>query len=375
MNATSTLGVSLKQIEDWIEPAGVAGASVTVRLRGDEVATHVAGEAVPGLPVSRETLFGLASVSKPVTAALVMTLVDDGLVSLEEPVARFVPEFGAPAPTGTPEWEASRRLVTVRQALAHLTGLPEDLPPRTLRARDMPSLATLTDHLIALPLQFEPGTALRYSNAGYAVLGRLLERVTGEDIWAYARHRLLDPMGLTGIVARPSGSDAGRIAYVADAGSTGTDHEAYNSTYWRDLAIPWGGLYGTTRDVAAFAEQFIHSSNLPLSQRARELMIADQADGVSGGLTSLKVIWNPAHWGLGWEVKGTKRRHWTGDYTSPSTICHWGAAGTLVWADPECGVTVSVFGNRMTFSQWPFQPAARWSRLSNSIIAALGGGA
>lgn len=83
MNATSTLGVSLKQIEDWIEPAGVAGASVTVRLRGDEVATHVAGEAVPGLPVSRETLFGLASVSKPVTAALVMTLVDDGLVSLK----------------------------------------------------------------------------------------------------------------------------------------------------------------------------------------------------------------------------------------------------------------------------------------------------
>jgi beta-lactamase class C len=332
----------------------------------------VAGDASPGHSVTENTLFGLASVSKPVTAALVMCLVDDGRVSLEEPIVRFVPEFGSPSPDGISAWEAGRRLITVRQALAHLTGLPEDLPPGTVRARQMPSVEALTDHLIALPLQFEPGSELRYSNAGYALLGRLIERVAGQDIWAYARERLLGPMGITDIVARPNEIESHRIAQVADASHAGTEYESYNSRYWRDLAIPWGGLYGTSRAVAEFAEQFLFPSTMPLSSRARQLMTTDQAGGVDGGLTSLKVVWRPAHWGLGWEIKGSKRRHWTGDYTSPQTWCHWGAAGTLVWTDPSNGITVAMFGNRMSFSQWPFQPTALWSRLSNAIIAELG---
>ena len=107
----------------------------------------------------------------------------------------------------------------------------------------------------------------------------------------------------------------------------------------------------------------------PVSKRARELMTTDQAGGVSGGLAMLKLVWHPAHWGLGWEVKGSKRRHWTGEYTSPQTWCHWGSAGTLVWADPSIDLSVAVFGNRTTYSQWPFQPVARWARLSNAIIA------
>lgn len=372
LKTPAPVGNHLSMIDDWIDESGVSGAAVSVRVDGQEIASRYAGEQSPGVAVDEATLFGLASVSKPITAALVMALVDDGLVSLEEPIVRFVPEFAAPAPDGNSQLESTRRLITVRQALAHLTGLPEDLPPGTLRSRDMPDLATITDHLIAQPLQFEPASELRYSNAGYALLGRLVERVTGQDIWDFARDRLLGPMGLSAIVARPTVEQAGRIARVADAGSPGTEHEAYNSPYWRDLAIPWGGLYGTTRDIAAFAEQFTNGNSLPLSRRARALMITDQADGVAGGLTSLKLVWRPAHWGLGWEVKGSKRRHWTGDYTSSATYCHWGAAGTLVWSDPAIGVTVAVFGNRMTFSQWPFQPVARWSRLSNAIVAASG---
>ncbi len=371
MSRYPALSARLHQIDRWIAEGAVTGASVTVRHRGEEIATHAAGEARPGKPVNDRTLFGLASVSKPVTAGVVMTLVDDGELSLEEPVARFVPEFAAPSAEGNPAWEASRGLITVRHVLAHLSGLPEDLPPRTLRARDMPSLSDLTDSLIALPLQFEPGTELRYSNAGYALLGRLIERVTGRDIWDFARERLLGPMGLNDIVARPGPEDTDRIATVADASHGGTDYEAYNSAYWRNLAIPWGGLFGTTAAVAAFAERFLTPESLPISSAARKLMTTDQAEGVAGGLTSLRLVWRPAFWGLGWEVKGAKRRHWTGDYTSPATWCHWGAAGTLAWCDPESAITVAVFGNRITYNLWPFQPYARWSRLSNAIVAAL----
>jgi beta-lactamase class C len=371
VGAEQGLERALVQIDGWIGPEGVPGAAVVVRVNGEEVGSRVAGEASPGVPVAEETLFGLASVTKPITAAAVMTLVDDGRVSLEEPIVRFVPEFATPAPEGTTQWEAARRLISVRQALAHLTGLPEDLPSGRLRARDLPDLATITDHLIALPLQFEPGTALRYSNAGYALLGRVIERVTGQDVWEYAFERLIGPMGLAGIVARPGAEHEARLAHLQDTGAAGTEHESYNSAYWRNLAIPWGGLFGTARDLAAFAEAFTTGASLPLSRRARELMVADHAGGVSGGLSSLKLVWSPAHWGLGWEVKGSKRRHWTGDYTSPGTYCHWGAAGTLLWSDPAAGVTAAIFANRTTYSQWPFQPEARWSRLSNAILASF----
>ena len=372
MSTTVALDHVLSQIDDWIDPSGVAGAGVIVRANGAEIAERYAGEGQPGFDVDRNTLFGLASVTKPITAAVVMTLVDDGRLSIDEPAVRFVPEFGTAAADGNPQWEAARRLITVRHLLSHTSGMVEDLPTGILRARDLPSLDTITDHLIAQPLQFEPGTALLYSNAGYSLLGRIVNRVTGRDIWDYARERLLEPMGLDGIVARPGPELDDRVAIVADAGSAGSEHESFNGAYWRDLAIPWGGLFGTVADIAAFADSFMTGERLPLSSRARELMISDQVNGVSGGLQMLKLVWHPAVWGLGWEVKGGKRRHWTGDYTSPATYCHWGSAGTLVWSDPVQRLTVAMFGNRTTYSQWPYQPTARWARLSNSIIAGQG---
>jgi beta-lactamase class C len=369
VSSNSALDRALTQIDQWVSDGAVTGAAVVVRSHGQEIARRYVGEAQPGIPVGPETLFGLASVTKPITASVVMLLVDDGQIGLDEPVTRFVPELAAAAPDGNPQWEAARSMITVRQVLAHVSGLAEDLPPGKLRARDLPDRDTITDHLMALPLQSEPGSALLYSNAGYGVLGRLVHRVTGRDIWDVAQDRLLGPIGLAGIVARPGPDLNQRIATVADAGSQGSEHESFNSRYWRDLAIPWGGLFGTPADIARFAESFIGGGSNPLSKRARTLMTSDQANGVSGGLAMLRLVWHPAYWGLGWEVKGAKRRHWTGEYTSPDTYCHWGSAGTLVWTDPTIGLTVAVFANRTTYSQWPYQPVARWARLSNAIIA------
>jgi CubicO group peptidase (beta-lactamase class C family) len=135
--------------------------------------------------------------------------------------------------------------------------------------------------------------------------------------------------------------------------------------------MPWGGLFGTARDLARFAGAFLPNGPRLFAPPTVALMTSDQARGVSGGVQSMRVVWHPAYWGLGWEVKGDKRRHWTGELTSPRTFCHFGAAGTLLWADPALDVALAVFANRTTTHLWPFVPAARWSRLSNAIIAAL----
>jgi beta-lactamase class C len=373
MPQTGQLNRAIAGIDAWLTPTAVSAAAVVVRHKGEFIAAHYAGTLDDGLPVRDDTLFALASVTKPFTAAGVMALVDDGLIGLDEPVARFVPEFGLPASDGKPDYEAGRALITVRQVLSHTSGLPEDLPTSVIAMRDQPSLETIILAMARAPLQYQPGNGLRYSNAGYGVLGRLIENVSGEETWTFIRRRVLDPMKLDGIVARPVPSHPGGIATVIDAGAPGTAHEPYQSPYWRDLAIPWGGIFGTAAAVAEFAEEFHRGGRLPLSSTARKLMISDQAGGVSGGLQMLKLVWSPAFWGLGWEVKGSKRRHWTGDYAGPNTYCHWGAAGTLVWSDPDLDLTVAMFGNRLTVNGWPFQPIARWARLSNAIIAAVVG--
>jgi CubicO group peptidase (beta-lactamase class C family) len=363
---------AIAQIDDWIVPNGVPGAVACVQFRGEIVAEHFAGEAQPGVPVDGRTLFGLASVTKPITAATLMSCVEEGLVALDEPVARFLPEFLEGVDT-TVEWydaerEALRERVTVRQLLAHLSGLPEELPPGYLDIRDKPDLNVFIDAMQRMPLQVAPGTEVRYSNVGFGLIARLVERLTGGEFWAEADRRIIEPLGARDIVARPGPAISERIATVGDALGEGTETEAYNSQYWRNLAIPWGGLYGSARDLVAFASAFLPGRESVLSPATTRAMITDQANGLPGGVGALRLRWPRAYWGLGWEVRGDKTKHWTGDLASPATFCHFGAAGTLLWADPERDLVVALFANRMTYRLWPFSPP-RWARLNNELVA------
>jgi CubicO group peptidase (beta-lactamase class C family) len=367
---------AIAQIDEWIVPNGVPGAAACVQFRGEIVAEHFAGEAQRGVPVDERTLFGLASVTKPITAATLMSCVEDGLLALDEPVARFLPEFLDGVDT-TVEWydadrEALRERVTVRQLLAHLSGLPEELPQGYLDIREHPDLNIFIDAMQRMPLQVAPGAEVRYSNVGFGLVARLVERVTGGEFWAEADRRIIEPLGARDIVARPGPAISERIATVADALGEGTETEAYNSQYWRDLAIPWGGLYGSARDLVAFASAFLPGRETVLSSATARAMTTDQANGLPGGVGALRLRWPRAYWGLGWEVRGDKTKHWTGDLASPATYCHFGAAGTLLWADPERDLVVALFANRMTFRLWPFSPP-RWARLNNELVAIADG--
>ena len=364
---------ALEQIEEWVGPQGPPGAGAVVWHRGEVVAERYVGEAAPGQRIGPETLFPLASVTKPITAAAVMTLVDDGMLSLDEPVGRLVPEFrsgpGASGEGVDPELERMRPWIGARQLLCHVSGLPEDLGPRESRYLERVDIDGVIDQMCRLPLVSAPGSDLRYSNAGYGVLARLVERVGGEPIWERARERVFSPLGIEEILADPAAEMLGRVAHLSDTNHEGTEVETYNSPYWRSLALPWGGLFGTPRDAARFAAAFLPSGPRLLSQATTGLMTTDQTMGAPGGVESAKVRWDPGRWGLGWEVKGEKRRHWTGELTSPRTFCHFGHAGTLLWGDPESDLALAVFANRTVSHMWAFI-LSRWARLSNAVVAA-----
>jgi CubicO group peptidase (beta-lactamase class C family) len=365
---------ALSQIDEWVGPHGVPGVGAAIWSGGNIVAERYVGEARSGVPVTSETLFPLASVTKPITAATFMALADDGAVSLDESVGRLLPEFRA-GPTAGVEGvdtalERLRPTIGARQLLCHVAGLPEDVGPRESLYQERATIETVIDQMCRLPLRSAPGDELRYSNAGYGVIARLTEHISGQPFWQTTQNRVLEPLGLKEIVADPAGLALEQVALLADTSHPGTEFESYNSAYWRALALPWGGLFGTPRDTLRFAAAFLPSGERFLSEAGTALMTTDQTMGVPGGVESAKVRWDRGRWGLGWEVKGEKRRHWTGDFTSPRTFCHFGHAGTLLWGDPERDIALAVFANRAVTHMWGFI-LPRWARLSNAVIAAV----
>jgi CubicO group peptidase (beta-lactamase class C family) len=371
MSSSHKIATALEQIDGWIGESGVPGAAAVVWHGGEIVGRRYAGESQPGIPVDAQTLFGLASVTKPMTAATVMTLVESELIALDEPVETYLPGFA----TATSSDDSLRHLrdqITVRRLLSHTSGLPEDLPRGTFSSREAPTLREITDAMLRQPLWTTPGTELIYSNTGYGILGRIAEAVTGRDFWDVAWENVFEPLELHDTIARPGPELDRRIGRVRDVYGQGRPTESYNSQYWRDLAIPWGGLYGSPDDSVRFAATFLRKGDGFILPELAQEMITDQVHGLKGEVQAARVKWPVACWGLGWEIKGTKTRHWTGNLTSPQTFCHFGAAGTLLWADPTIDLAAAIFANRATFHLWPFVPP-RWATLSDALVEAVRG--
>ena len=374
MGERERIAERLTAIDGWIGGQGAMGVGAAVWWRGAVVAERYVGEARPGILVGPRTVFPLASVTKPVVAAAIMTLVEDGTIGLDEAVARFVPEFRRGPERDTagvdPTLERQRQSITVHHLMCHVSGLPEDVGGREERFAIETSLDAIVDTMCHLPLQSVPGAVLRYSNAGYGVLGRLVERVAERSVWEIAAERIFAPLGLEDTLVQPGDDDLPRLARLADVTNAGTALEAYNGAWWKGLAVPWAGLYGSPRDLVTVAGAFLPNGPRVLSSAGVAAMTTDQTGGVPGGVESAKTHWPVGRWGLGWEVKGEKRRHWTGDLTSPLTFCHFGQAGTLLWADPAHDLALAVFANRAVSHMWTFI-LARWARLSNALVAAV----
>lgn len=356
------------QIDAWVAEGAVQGAAISVWHRGDLVTTRYAGEAKAGVPVNDSTLFGLASLSKPIATAAIMSVVDEGLLDLDGGIIDVLPEFGAEIDilTANAMLEPERDRITLRHLLSHMSGLPENFTATLFEHTPLPSRDEQIDAMLQTPLTSAPGERLRYSNVSIGVASRAAEAVTAKDILTLTNERVLRPMELRNIVLAPGNQYDDRIATLQDPAAKGTERESYNSPWWRSLGLPWGGFYAATDDMVRFAASFLPGQTSPLSDGSKREMVTDQVRGAEGGVESMHTIWNPGFWGLGWEVKGSKPRHWSGNKTSPHTWVHWGFAGTLAWMDPQRELGVAVFANRSVTSGWMFRPA-RWTALSDAL--------
>jgi N-acyl-D-amino-acid deacylase len=194
-------------ITDFMRKYAIPGGAVAVLRDGKLIYARGFGYAdvANKTPVRPDALFRIASVSKPITAAAIMKLVEEGKLKLDDRVAPFIahltPASGA---TVDPRWEQ----ITVRHLLTHTGGWDRAKPNGGFDPMDRPAIAaaavnapapasaeTIIRYMKGMPLDFDPGEKHVYSNFGYAILGRVIERVSGMPYEQYVRARVLQPVG------------------------------------------------------------------------------------------------------------------------------------------------------------------------------------
>jgi CubicO group peptidase (beta-lactamase class C family) len=307
----------------------VPGASVLVVRDGQTVFEKAYGlaDVEAGTPATPATNYRLASVTKQFTAAAILLLARDGVLSVDDPAKRWLPSLPAAADA-----------VTLRHLLSHQSGLVdyEDVmdPGTTVALRDADVLRLLEDEDRTY---FAPGTAYRYSNSGYAVLALVVGKASGKDFATFLRERIFVPLGMADTVAFEDGvSTVANRAYgysQVDGGWQRTDQSMTSSV------LGDGGVYASIRDLAKWNEAL---ERTPF----REAFVPQVATGEP----------DVAHYGFGWRLGPGTQWHSGETIGFRNVIVRWPAEKLAVVVltnrnDPEPYRTALAIGARYQASR------------------------
>jgi CubicO group peptidase (beta-lactamase class C family) len=306
-------------VQRHIDAKAVSGA-VTLVARNGRIAhleAHGLSDIEAKRPMPKDGIFRLASMSKPITAAAVMMMVEEGKVRLNDPVSRFIPEFksmNVAVPNGGVEPAAAtaggrggrggppveidlvpaNREITVRDLLTHGSGLMSGgLGNRQAGAAanrtDQDTLATYIPKLGAVALDFQPGTLWRYSGlAGFDVLSRIVEIASGQTFDAFLKQRLFDPLGMKDTGFNWTPDRASRVVTLYQRTPNGlqrveNQNGLSSSTYFSGA----GGMVTTAEDYAQFALMLVNGGELNgkryLGPRTIELMSSNHTGDLVNG--------------------------------------------------------------------------------------------
>lgn len=272
-------GTAPASLRDFFQPYldrhSVAGAVTLVADKNGVLATEAFGFAdlAARRPMTPDTVFWIASQSKPMTTTAFMMLVDEGKVSVDDPVEKYLPEFKSQfvvaeeSPTQT-VLRKPARLLLVRDLLSHTSGFRFKSPLEQPTLDALPLAVAVRSHALQ-PLQWEPGSKYLYSNAGINTAARIIEVVSGLAYEDFMRTRLFEPLGMKETTFWPTEAQVRRLAkvYKPNATKTGLEETRYDQMRYplTDRArhpMPAGGLFSTAADVARFARMLLNGGEL-----------------------------------------------------------------------------------------------------------------
>jgi CubicO group peptidase (beta-lactamase class C family) len=286
-----------------------------------------------------DTLYDLASLTKViVTTTLAMLLVDEGKLDLDARVSAVLPAF-----TG-----GGKERVTPRQLLTHSGGLLWWAP----LYKELEGRAAYVARIVAMDLQYEPGTKAVYSDLGLILLGEVIERLAGAPLGELARRRVLDPLGMKDTMYLPPEALRPRIAPTEDDPWRGRvlcgEVHDENAAALGGIA-PHAGLFGTAPDLARFAAMLLDGGRGPegpLVTRATLERFTTRA-GVPGASRALGWDTPASESGERSSTPGAPGYSSAGSLLSARSFGHTGFTGTSLWIDPERGLYVILLTNRV----------------------------
>jgi len=323
--ASKRLAQIPEKMREFVARKRIAGA-VTLVATPDRVLHHEAvgmASVEKKRPMRKNSLFAIASMTKPITATALMILWDEGKLSLDDPVSKYIPAFKKAALKSGPP----KRPITLRDLLTHTSGLVGS-------QKNMGSLKQTAEKLAQRPLGFQPGAKWQYS-PGLSVCGRVIEVASGKPYETFLAERIFRPLKMTDTTFTPSAEQRKSLAKLYRPGK---DKKAIvPATHWllepdgERSPNPSGGLYSTAADLAKFYQMVLgggmFNGQRILSRKAVKEMTRLQTGELKTGFT-------PGNgWGLGWCI--VRKPQGVTAMLSPGTFGHGGAFGTQGWVDPQ----------------------------------------
>lgn len=322
-------------LQPFVEHHELAGAVTLVATKDRILSVETVGsmDIAAKKPMREDAMFWIASMSKAITAAGLMVLVDEGKVKLDDPVEKYLPEFKGQMVTA--EKDADHVLlkkpshpITVRNVLSHTSGLPFKSPIEEPTLDMIPLVTAVKSHAMSA-LMFEPDSKYQYSNAGINTAGRIIEVVSGMSYEDFLDKRLFGPLGMKDTTFWPNDEQVARLAksYKPNAAKDNLEETTIGQLHYplqdrKRQPMPGGGLFSTAVDVASFCQLLMnkgtHKGQRILSEAAVKEMTSRQT------------------------VPGLKESYGFGLQVGPDNFGHGGAYATNMTVDLKNGL-VTVF--------------------------------
>jgi CubicO group peptidase (beta-lactamase class C family) len=300
-------------------------------------------------PVATDSIFLIASITKPIFATSLMRLVERGRMLLNEPVARIAPQFAANGKGDVRLWHL----------LTHTSGLDEAWWTMA-GTRGPHEWSRAVEVACAAPLQFQPGTRYAYCNPTFFVMADLVQRLSGRDHVDWLQETVLDPLGMRDTTFVPP--DSARVVPVLDPPWP----DEHGRATWISLRNPAGGLWSTAQDLVRFGQTLLRDGSCEnfhlLSPATLRSMTTLQTAGIPAVTGAGKF---QSAYGLGFSKAGPGGENGPSpELRSPAGFGHGGATGTYLWIEPEFDLVFVFLTNR-----W-LQDDTHLKRALNATIAA-----
>ena len=362
--SSARLGMITETLKADVAANKIPGAVLLIVRRGKVAYFESVGklDAATSVPMGKDSIFRIYSMSKPITTVAAMMLVEDGKLKLDDPIVLYLPEFAnmtvgveKPDASGQPSLETvpARRPITVQDLMRHTSGITYGFfgPGLVKKAyndanigADDPDNAQFSQRIAKLPLAYQPGTTWDYSYST-DILGRIVEVVSGKSLLAFEKERLLDPLGMadTSFYVTDAAKQKRLAEPLANDRNFGVNSDINDPRIAKKLESGGGGMVSTATDYAQFLQMLLSGGTLDgkryLGPATIRQMTADHTNAGAGIVPGPLYLPGAGYgFGLGFAV-----RRATGEapVAGEAGEYYWGGAGgTYMWVDPKSDMFV-----------------------------------